>query len=86
MYDFTNKAIRFETWEQGLHLAELANAQGMPVELSKKAFERYDRDVFCLSDDNNTWVNDVEAAPDETFISYSEFIESASAIPPPLTC
>lgn len=85
MYDFTKKAIRFETWEQALHLAELANAQGMPVELSKKAFERYDRDVFCLGDDNTTWINDVEAAPDETFISYSEFIESASAIPPPLT-
>ncbi len=78
MYDFTNKAIKCETWEQMLHLAELACNDYLIVgNLDKTDRELFDRgfNVFCEADKH--WSNYKRGEPNEIEISYHDFIASA---------
>ena len=82
MYDFTNKAIKCDTWEQMEHVAEIARKQGGSVTTWFNTHPCTIEDgysYFISTSENidlygNYRLSHIE--PTETIISYSDFITS----------
>lgn len=74
-YDFTNKAIKCETWEQMEHLAELAKAQGLKPEMfSRVDFFDSDKKYRHFYAEESVYTNfSQEHLPNFTEVSYSDF-------------
>ena len=71
-YDFTGKSIKCDTWEQMLHLAELAEEQGYSVLKPFSARFFNTGSVFFTIDDKEYMCLDVVCDPIE--ILYTDFI------------
>lgn len=75
-YDFTNKAIKCDTWEQMRQLSEFARSEGETVaSLNIEQFE--DGAVYFSSFTGSVgYSNFWESKLNETVISYSDFISN----------
>ena len=74
-YDFKNKAIKCDTWEQVEQLAEIARGVGFTVdELSPKNFP--EMPYFCRASGGGYLSHYSTYEIDETLISFTDFINS----------
>lgn len=72
-HDFTGKSIKCDTWEQMLHLAELADGKGYKkFFLSESDFE--DGECYFITDNYDMTYFTSDNSGDEIVIHYSDFI------------
>lgn len=82
-HDFTNKAIKCQTWQQMLHLAELAREQRYKGNWTSFCEDSFNRGHKYFVVHGNWFYNYDIVLSDETETTYTDFITPTTFITPP---